>query len=106
MNDYNNRQYKLMLQKVLLFRQDKIEIPDLINGLDGLLNALEDPNPNWKDTFQTEWWELEKVYSIALDQEREYLDSNDLKVIEKALDNIISLINNKITNDDKSEFEI
>ena len=106
MDNYNNRQYKLMLQKISLFRQGKIEIPDLIGDLEGLLNALEEPNSNWKNTFQIECGELEQVYAFALYEERDYLNQKDIKVIEKVLDNIILLINEKITIENEFEFEI
>ncbi|MBI3901102.1 MAG: hypothetical protein HY324_03000 [Chlamydiia bacterium] len=61
MNEYDLKQIKLIEKKIVLFENNKTELFDLINDLNGLLNAIESVADSWKDDFQAEINSLEMI---------------------------------------------
>jgi len=51
MSDYNNRQYRLMMNHLNGFGK-RMDLKRLINGLESLLGALKKPEAAWKAAFQ------------------------------------------------------
>src|SRR5688572_29063623 len=66
MLDYNERQYRLMLNRLVAFEQGKLPLDSLVIDLEGLLNALEGVEFSWKQEFLHEWGTLEEGRAYAL----------------------------------------
>lgn len=95
MNEYDRRQFKIMVQKIRAYREGKLPLSELINYLESLLSALEDRDENWENDFRSHWGDLEVVYAVALDKNKSSLDLDDQYIINEAIENIIKLINLK-----------
>jgi hypothetical protein len=74
MSDYDQRQYRLMLDRLTAFEQSKITLNALVVDLEGLLNALDDITPCWKQAFLSDWGKLE--------EERAYASFKNVKVFD------------------------
>ncbi|MBA3958484.1 MAG: hypothetical protein H0X51_08875 [Parachlamydiaceae bacterium] len=48
MHEYDQRQYKLMLDKILIFKEGKTSLGCIVDDLDGLLEVLEERDKNWR----------------------------------------------------------
>jgi hypothetical protein len=53
MNQYDLKQVRLIEKKIDLFENNRIDLFDLVNDLNGLLKVLESVADSWKDEFQT-----------------------------------------------------
>lgn len=49
--EYNQRQLRLMLEKIYLYRNKKIELEILLNEINSLLNFLNNKDTEWIDKF-------------------------------------------------------
>ena len=61
LNKYDLKQIKLVIDKLQLFENKKIDLFDLVNDLNGLLNAFESVSNSWKNNFQSEVNALELI---------------------------------------------
>lgn len=61
LNKNDLKQIKLILEKLQLFENKKIDLFDLVNDLNGLLNAFESVSNSWKNNFQSEVNALELI---------------------------------------------
>lgn len=95
-NDYDKRQLELMLKKIILYRQDALILSNLINDLGSLVDVLETVDESWKEELRSWLWDLEEIYAVALDRKQQFLDAEDSRIIENALDKIELLIKNQI----------
>lgn len=84
-DDYNERQYKRMLQTIEAYECRQIGLLTLINNVDGLIRALEGVSDEWRSSLIGKWAPLEVVYAFALEQGKTDLDDRDRKRIEAAL---------------------
>jgi len=92
MSDYDNRQYRLMMQRIEEFEKSKIGLQRLIADLDALLCSLQKADETWRSSFQKEWGVLEEVYAIALDKGSEKLPTEHWDLIDNALGNMKRLL--------------
>lgn len=92
-NEYNERQYNLMLEIISDFKKEKIGIKQLILRLKSLFNALESIPETWRNSFNEEWFTLETIYALALDRQEESLDKKFILTSEE-----INIINNTLVN--------
>ena|SRR2546426_9965319 len=91
MSDYDNRQYRRMLDQMHDFESKRIDLKHLINGMESLLCALEETDAGWKSEFQSKWGVLEEVYAVAVDRKRQ-LNQDDWKLINAAVEGMKQLI--------------
>jgi hypothetical protein len=56
------------------------------------LNVLENIDEAWRETFRTEWWELELISSVMMDEEVDDLTREDKDKILQALQNMKIMI--------------
>jgi hypothetical protein len=80
MSDYDQRQFRLMLERLDAFARGRIAIDRLIIDLQGLLNALQMLDPKWKQSFLRHWGHLEEARAVALDREATTLNEREAKV--------------------------
>jgi len=64
--EYNERQFRLMLDHLTSFEDGKLRLDTLVDNLEGLLNALEGVEDSWKETFLDDWAKLEDARAHAL----------------------------------------
>jgi hypothetical protein len=63
--EYNQRQYRRMLDRLLAFERGEVRLGTLIADLEGLLNALENIEASWIQTFLSKWGQLEEMHAVA-----------------------------------------
>ncbi len=81
-DEYNQRQYSLMLHFLDALERDHISLGRLVSTLEGLLFALEDTDKTWESIFVSFWNDLEMVYSLAQADQREMNDFEKAQVAE------------------------
>ena len=96
MSEYDQRQYRLMLEKIGSFEQGHIRLDSLIADLDGLLNVLEEPDLSWKEAFQREWGKLEDERADALFRNTKQLDKDAIERLSVATAQLRLLVLQKI----------
>jgi len=85
LSPFDARQLSRMCQTVADYRAGSIQIGTVISNFDGLLKAMEDVSPEWKDSVQAEINVLDLVWAAALDQKRKQWSEQDRDLIEKTL---------------------
>jgi hypothetical protein len=96
--EYNFRQYKLMLKSIQDYQNAAIKLPQLIADLEALRSALHSPPESWLNDFDPAWGVLEEVHSVMLDEERQFFDEVDRKLINDALARLTSVIQAQIAS--------
>ena len=94
--EYDQRQYRLMKQRILNYERGEITLNTLIVDLEVLLGVLHMDDEEWKQSFRSAWWILEEVYAVALDRERDTLSLEDRELIKKSIDKLRQLLASKI----------
>lgn len=74
MSEFNQRQYRLMLDRLDAFEQGSIALDKLVVDLEGLLNALDGVASDWKKNFLGDWGNLEEERAYALFKNVHILD--------------------------------
>ena len=92
----NQRQYKLMLERLEQFENDEIGLRRLIDDLSGLLGALNDIDEEWNDEFERTWGVLEDVYAGALSSGYKTLPDEDRKLIWTAVDKLAEMVKPRV----------
>lgn len=57
---------------------------EVTRKIEELLDVLKEINPEWKESFRTEWWELEYISSMMIDEETEEFTEEDRKILAQA----------------------
>jgi hypothetical protein len=65
-HDYDQRQYRRMLERLEAFEAGKVSLHYMINDLETLLSALELPDMTWRREFQRKWGWLDSMRGVAL----------------------------------------
>ncbi|KKT48580.1 MAG: hypothetical protein UW40_C0038G0002 [Parcubacteria group bacterium GW2011_GWF2_44_17] len=94
--EYDQRQYRLMEERMLNYERGEITLNTLIVDLEVLLGVLHMDDEEWKQSFRSAWWILEEVYAVALDRERDTLSLEDRELIKKSIDKLRQLLASKI----------
>jgi|SRR5581483_1222555 hypothetical protein len=89
---YDQRQYKLMTESLDLYLARKISLGTLIARLEGLVDVLEEPDPNWRRAFLRKMGVLEDVYAAMLDRQAEQLDVEGERLVAEATTALSELI--------------
>lgn len=63
--DYDQRQYERMRTKISAYERGDIFLQSLIDDLRGLLEALQDADPHWKQELLYKWGDLEVTFAVA-----------------------------------------
>lgn len=89
---YNKRQYKLMLDFLLEYENNRRDLPSLISNLEAGINCLENVNPKLKESLVKEWGRLEDSYSFMLHSKKTF-SSEDKKNIAEAIFRLKNILN-------------
>lgn len=68
-NEYDERQLKLMLKNLISFEMNQIELSSLVGSLEFLLNAMESVEKDWEERFLKEVTTLESINAIRMIKE-------------------------------------
>lgn len=85
MSEYDQRQYRLMLDRLNGFERGIIGIGKLIDDLYALVNVLESAPDSWKRYFLQEWGDLEITRAGALDREQKKFQEHEIQIIRDAV---------------------
>jgi hypothetical protein len=108
--DQDKRQYKMMMEQLERFEEGKIDLGSVIASLETLLTSLQAAEKAWQDAFRSEWWTLEQVYAVALDQQERGVgvdaeaiigDPENQKLITEAVENMKGLLAEQIVDEDE-----
>ena len=58
-------QYQNMKNYLKAFKQNELNLNQLINLLDELIESLKLCDQEWKNEFRSEWWDLEQLNAIS-----------------------------------------
>ena len=98
MPDYDQRQYRLMLDRLEAFSRNGIGIDTLIADLQGLLNALKEPGDSWKQDFLQWWGQIEDARAYARYREAKTLDKQETEYVVEAAVRLEQVIREKIVD--------
>jgi hypothetical protein len=99
MSDYDQRQYKLMLELLKAFDKRSLGLRKLIADLEALLVCLQDTDEEWKESFHKQWGRLEDVYADALDKGYKQLPQDDQTRVEDAIYHLQQLVQKRIDSE-------
>lgn len=91
----------LLREKVEGFEEGRLNLQDLVVGLDSILNGQP-----WKDEFRPFWRELERINTVTIAENKEIIDENSTQTINTSIDNIKKLIDFKIHNKIGEELKV
>lgn len=91
-SEYDERQLRLMYDKLVYFQKNQIALSSLVNGLESLLHVLEKVENAWEEKFLRELSTLETINSM------EILRDSDEEVVVLKKEKKEALINNSIAN--------
>lgn len=97
-SDREQRQFRLMVERIQDFRDGNASIGPVINDLEALLEALEETPEQWKEEFQQEWSVLEIRYAVALDRQQPLPGPEDHDIPE-ALDRMEQLARSRLDSE-------
>jgi hypothetical protein len=98
MSEFDQRQYRLMLDDLSAFEGGKLSVDKLIADLEGLANVLEEKNIDWRQSFFRHWGHLEEAWAVALDRGATSLDEQEAKVALSAAGKLKSMVLERIGN--------
>jgi hypothetical protein len=90
--EHDHRQYELMSLTLRQYEDGTINLPSLVSGLEALLESLEAADREWIDSFRSEWWILEQIYSVAIDRGQTELSAEEEAEINAAITNMRNLM--------------
>jgi hypothetical protein len=96
-SEYDQRQYRLMLERIDAFERGAIRLGTLIDDLEGLLNVLEAVCASWEQAFLRHWGVLEDARAVALAEGWEEFDDKIEKIIFESIDRLKRQVLEKIS---------
>ena len=96
MNEYDKRQYRLMIKIVEVNKLDINSLGKIIISLEALLGQLKEPDQEWVKTFQRVWGKLEDIYSFNIVEKKTSLSQQEIEWITQALKELRTSIQMKL----------
>lgn len=92
MSDYDQRQYKVLFDRINAFQRKSIGLKSLIADTDALMRSLQHAEKPWTDAFYAQWAFLEDVYARALDQGLNAVPSDQAALVDNAVEKMQELV--------------
>ena len=92
MSAYDQRQCRLMLERVEEFDSGKLALRKLISDLEALLWALQEIDKHWTEDFHKQWSILEEVYADALARKCKNLPPYSRKLVKSSIEKMKELL--------------
>ena len=102
MSDYDQRQYKRMSDILTEFGGSAFGLRKVIGELEALVRCLQDADQSWKQTVWNKIGDLEEVNAFMLDQDREEMNETDRSIVDKAIKELVELVNQVKAEDPKT----
>ncbi len=99
MSEYDQQQYRLMLDRLNAFDRGDIRIDTLIGDLRALVQALNDATSSWKNSFMEEWADLEQALATALSRDVKQFHESEIEIIGEATAKLKLLVLEAIDDD-------
>jgi len=97
MSEYDQRQYRLMLDWLVAFEEGKLPLDKLVDDLEALMNVLEEAPPGWKNSFLSDWITLEEMRASALFKGLRTFDDRSTQIIRAATAQMKLMVLEQIT---------
>ena len=98
--EYDRRQYQLMLEQILAYENKHLSLRSLTFRLEGLLEVLNDVSEEWVGVFYENWGVLELVHADMIDRNQTHLDKRHTTLISNALQELKQQIQAKLEIED------
>jgi len=99
-NEYNQRQYRLMRQRLASLDSGQLDIGTLISDVEALLGYLENEDPAWRSAFSAELETLEEWHAVSLDRVQSIHTLGGNQRIANAIEMLKKLLVDKVRADD------
>jgi hypothetical protein len=96
MTEYDERQYRLMVQRLEEFENERIGFNRLIVDLESLLGCLQEVDTSWKSKFQRECGVLDEVYAVMLDRQQKQMTPEDQKLVSRSVQELKRMVSEKL----------
>jgi hypothetical protein len=96
MTTVQEHQLRMMVSALAAFENGQLALSSLLPELEGLFNAVDLDDPDWRKKFWYSWGELEINYAMALDMGWKSLDEVGEKIVAQAVADLKSLIGAKL----------
>lgn len=96
MTSDQERNLRMMLSKLAAFENSELALSSLIPELEGLFNAVDLADPDWREGFWDLWGDLEISYALALNRGWKSLDEVREKIVAQAVADLKSLVGAKL----------
>ena len=97
MTDYDIRQLNLMIAKLNDFERGNLSLNHLVSSLDGIQNALQEIDNQWRNAFLTQWGVLEDINAEALERHSKDSPSEQVSLASRAIRAIRHLVAERMT---------
>ena len=95
MSESDTRQYKNMLEALASYKNNKMDLSNLISTLEFLLGALNECTETFRGEFLKDWGVLEDGYSMFVASGQKQLSSEAKKDIDTVIDALSIIITDK-----------
>lgn len=92
MTEFDNRQYRLMAQRMLQFEGGKISLKHLVDDVDALLEGVESAEESWRASFRKGLAELKGVCTHAGDRRKKELSAEHRGLVDDGVTRIKGLL--------------
>ncbi len=85
----------LMKRSIEGFEQTPLNLESLLlitGNLEDLLDKLKNVSHEWKESFRTEWWELELISAVLMDNEETEISNDGREKIFEATEKMKTMI--------------
>jgi|HubBroStandDraft_3_1064219.scaffolds.fasta_scaffold1158846_1 hypothetical protein len=81
-SDYDQRQYRLMLEQITGFESGRIILGHLVGGLESLSAVLEERDASWDLKFSQLWGILDNAYANLVTKSLTNLSAKEQELVE------------------------
>ena len=92
MDTKDQEQLRLIKQYIGQYEKGQLKLDRLINVLNALLEVLTVTPKIWKDNLRSEWWTLEQIYAVSVDDEQLLFQQETQDLIRNTLENMKQLL--------------
>lgn len=95
--EFNIKKLLFVEEAILLFREEKICLARLVTCLGEFFHSIESWSAQWDAVFFQKMVDLESVYAGAVDADSTTLDAEDVKIIERSINELITLVRDALS---------
>lgn len=95
LNEFDKHQLILIKNKILGFQENEVDLNALLSitsSLEEILKSLKNVDKQLIEKLTTEWWELELLSSVMIDEEDDMIDGESKQNIFFALEDMKKMI--------------